>query len=44
MEFGGKMGAAEKCCLLELIAICGVYCEEVVGYVVEEMLEARMGF
>jgi|688.fasta_scaffold297272_1 hypothetical protein len=39
-----KLSLPEKVCLIELIAICGVYDEEIIGYVVEEMLEGRMEF
>ncbi len=38
------MTAAERCCYIELIAVCGVYSEELISYVVEELLEGRMEF
>lgn len=40
----GELTLAERWCLVELSAVCGVYSEEMVCYVVEEMLESRMDF
>jgi hypothetical protein len=41
---GTKISQAEKCCLIELISICGVYDDEIISYIVEEMLEGRLEF
>lgn len=38
MELGPRISNVERCCYIELIAMCGVYNEDLIKYVVEEMV------